>query len=201
MHTLKALDIAVALKIGLNEKRQRSQNERTDSLRSISSTNSVGDLAEALLKGKGDVSRSINRLIKLGLIGERQPKAGDIITANRKYYSLQRKSMSDFLCYGIRHVFGPEKKGVGRGLPTGWNCPRLHSPMNPPELPIVWCHPGGDTFGELLETLFSTCATACERDEELHSILSLIDVVRTGKPRELRYAQEMIKEMVKEMYS
>ena len=201
MHTLKPLDIAVALKIGLNEKRRRSQSDRTDSLPSISSTNSVGDLAEALLKGKGDVSRSINRLLALGLIGGRRPKASDVITANRKYYSLQRKSMSDFLCYGIRFVFGPEKKGVGRGLPTGWNCPWLDSPMNPPEIPMVWSHPGGDVLGELLEPLFSTCATACERDEELHSILSLIDVVRTGKPRELRYAQEMIKEIVEEMYS
>ncbi len=197
MHSLKPLDVVVALKIGLNEQASRQPIDEPGP----HSTNSVGDLAEALSKGKGDISRAINRLLALGLIGERQAKDGDVISGNRKYYSLQRRSMSDFLCHGIRHVFAPEKSGIGRGVATGWNCPLLESPMNPPEFPLVWSMPGGDTQGELIEPLYAKCPEAAIKDKGLYALLSLIDIIRTGKPRELGYAKEMLEDKVMDLHS
>lgn len=198
MHVLKPLDVVVGLKIGLNELASR---QRDNGVIGSLPTNSVGDLASGLYKAKGDISRSINRLIALGLAGERKPKEGDVISVNRKYYSLQRKAMSDFLSYAIRHVFAPERLGVGRGVPTGWSCPLLNSPMNPPEIPMVWAMPGGSSQGELLEPLYSKCPEAALSDSGLYAILSLVDVVRTGKPRELGYAKEMLQSQIMELHS
>lgn len=149
MHILKPLDIAVALSIGINEKKQRLNI--TDK---ILASNSVSDLATSLCKAKGDISRAINRLLQLKLVGERKAKQGDDIAVNRRYYSLQRTAMTDFLCSGIRHVFGPAKLGVGRGMATGWHCPHLDSAMNPPETPLVWAMPGAHKGGSLVMASF-----------------------------------------------
>lgn len=200
MYSLKPLDVVVGLKIGLNEQAIRVVSDEGGELKPYS-TNSVADLSDSLMKAKGDISRSLNRLQPLGLIGERQPKDGDIFSSNRKYYSLQRKAMADFLCHGIRHVFAPEKQGVGRGLPVGWNCPLVDSPMNPPEIPLVWAQPGGQSQGELLEPLYAGCVEACLKDKGLYYLLSLVEVIRTGKPRELSHAKALLEDNIMELHS
>ncbi|MBL4828080.1 MAG: hypothetical protein JKY66_10290 [Spongiibacteraceae bacterium] len=199
MQILKPLDVVVGLLIGINEKhlREAAKDGELKSLR----TNSVGDLATSLYKGKGDISRSITRLLSLSLIGERRPKEGDALAVNRKFYSLQRTAMSDFLLYGIRHVFAPERLGVGRGEPTGWSCPHITSEMNPPELALVWGMPGGSVHGELLEPLFTKAAQVAGDNSELYTLLALIDVIRTGKPRELVIAKELLAHKIQELYS
>lgn len=202
MHILKPLDIVVGLKIGLNEKTARlNKMENMVLPAGMKHSNSIGDLSEILLKAKGDVSRSVGRLIKLGLIAERKAKKGDPQGVNRKFYTLQRGAMSDLLCYGIRHVVVPEKLGMGRGVPSGWNCPHIKSPMNPPEIPLVWPMPGGGASGELLEPLYAKVPEVVQGEPELYTLLSLIDVMRTGKPRELGYAKEVLREKIKELYS
>lgn len=197
MHTLKPFDVVVGLKIGANERRLRKGTASG----LPNSSNSVGDLAEALFKGKGELSRSMNRLVSLGLISERAARPEDLATSNRRYYSLNRSAMLDFLVSGIRHVFQPEKQGLGRGIPTAWNCPLINSEMNPPEVPLVWAMPGGDAQGEVIEALYAQCAQAVQLDEELYGLLALVDVVRTGKPRELHYAKEMLKGRVMELHA
>lgn len=200
MLALKPFDLAVALKIGLNEKRLRLRSDTPVDGPNLS-TNSVGDLALALARGKGDVSRAIVRLISLGLISERRQKDQDAPASNRKYYALQRQSMIELLCFGIRHVFQSEKSGVGRGLPTGWNCPFITSEMNPPNMPLVWPMPGGPVQGELTEPLYPQVTAAAMQDDELYGLLALIDVIRTGKPRELVHAKKLVEGKIMELYS
>ncbi|MEY4589956.1 MAG: hypothetical protein RL497_2032 [Pseudomonadota bacterium] len=199
MNILKPFDLVVALKIGLNERALRLIQTREHE-GPPPATNAMSHLAEALGRGKGDVSRSIQRLLGAGLIGERDPGEGDHLAQNRKYYSLQRQGLSDLLIYGVRHVFAPSILGFGRGVPTGWNCPQVRSPMNPLEIPFVWPAPGGEVQGQLLEPLYAGVPSAAMRDKDLYSLLSLIEVLRMGKPRELKYAQEMVREKIMELH-
>ncbi len=205
---LKPLDVVVALKIGCNEHRSRQLRmdaslAQEDSIAKTANgaSNSVGNLAEALNKSKGDISRSINRLLALDLIAERKPKNYESSASNRKYYSLKRNEMKALLCHGIRHVFAPAKTGVGRGIATGWNCPWVQSEMNPPEMPLVWAYPGGDSQGELLEPLYPNMPDAAHKDKGLYVLLSLVEVMRTGKPRELKYAEQLLRGKIEELYS
>ena len=199
MRALKPFDIAVALKIGLTEKAARHPAPVYDGGKLLS--NSVGDLAESLFKAKGDVSRAINRLLYLRLISEREPREHDVLAANRKYYSVHRNALSDLLCFGFRYIFGAEKRGYGRGVATGWNCPHIKSPMNPLPVPLVWAMPGGDAQGELIEPLYPKCPQAAVNDQGLYELLSLLEVIRTGKPRELEHAKRLIQARVKELHS
>ncbi|HMU65838.1 MAG TPA: helix-turn-helix domain-containing protein, partial [Cellvibrionaceae bacterium] len=162
--------------------------------------NSMSDLAEALGRGKADVSRSIARLLSAGLLGERDPGEGDLLAQNRKYYSVQRQGLSDLLIYGVRYVFAPRILGFGRGVATGWNCPWVRSAINPPDVPLVWPTPGGESRGQWLEPLYPGVPTAAERDQDLYALLALIEVLRIGKPRELKYAQEMVYERVMDLH-
>ena len=199
MQTLKSFDLAVALKIGLNEKAARSSASASGGGNPPS--NSVGGLAESLFKAKGDVSRAINRLLHLGLLSEREPREHDVPAANRKYYSVHRSALANLLCFGVRHIFGAERRGYGRGMATGWNCPHIKSPMNPLPVPLVWAMPGGDAQGELIEPLYLKCPQAALGDQGLYELLSLVEVLRTGKPRELQHAKRIIQAKVKELHS
>ena len=197
MLALKPFDIAVALKIGLNEQAARAPGP--DDGRPP--TNSVGDLAASLLKAKGDVSRAISRLVHVGLIGERRACGHDILAANRKYYSVHRNALSELLRFGVRYIFAPERAGLGRGVPTGWNCPLIESEMNPPEVPLVWAMPGGEARGEIIEPLYAKCPQAALGDSGLYKLLSLVEVIRIGRPRELKHAKDLIHANVMELHS
>ena len=198
MYALKPFDIVLGLKVGLNERLARQTEQLYPS---PNRENSVSDLAASVYKGRADISRSLSRLQHLGLIGERQPNQEDVTASNRRFYSLNRNAMSDLLIHGVKHIFAPEKLGLGRGMPTGWNCPHVRSEMNPPEIPIAWPSSEGSVQGELIEPLYPQCVLASLQDNDLYVLLALIDVVRLGKPRELKYAHDIIRGIVSELHS
>lgn len=198
MIIIKPFDLVVAIKIGINERALRASPSRT--VGEPLPANSMSDLSATLNRGKADVSRSIQRLLSSGLIAEREPTSNDPAAHNRKYYSVQRQGLSDFILHGVRFAFVPNKIGYGRGIPTGWNCPFVTSAINPPDIPMVWPTPGGETSGELLEPLYPGAPWAASRDKELYSILSLIEIIRTGKPRELKYARDLLHTKIMELH-
>src|SRR5690606_41286462 len=130
MIILKPFDLVVTIKIGLNERASRVS--QSGDIGKPLSSNSMQDLSETLHRGKADVSRSIQRLLSSGLIADREPTESDPATHNRKYYSVQRQGLSDFVLHGVRYAFAPTKTGYGRGAPTGRNCPFVTSALNPP---------------------------------------------------------------------
>lgn len=197
METLRPLDIVVALKLGLNERALRLV--RTGEI-TVAPGSSVRDLAESLSRSAAELSRALQRLLHAGLISERSPTTDDHWSHNRKHYSVQRQGLSDLILYGVRYVFPPIKTGFGRGIPTGWNCPLVRSAMVPLEVPIVWAAAGGDAQGELLEPLYPGVPYAATRDDNLYVILSMVEVIRTGKPRELKIAKEILHDRIMDLH-
>lgn len=95
MNILKPFDLAVALKIGLNERALRLA--QTGEYDGLPTTNAMSHLAESLGRGKRDVSRAIGPMLGTGPHGRARPERGDHLAQNRKYYSLQRQGLSDLL--------------------------------------------------------------------------------------------------------
>ena len=102
--------------------------------------------------------------------------------------------MTEWLCYGIRYYLPPEKIGIVRGMATGWSCEHLNSEVVPPSIPQVWKKQYGDLSGEGIEPLYKGAPLAASKDINLYRLLALIDIMRTGGPRELNIAIKMIKE-------
>ncbi len=90
---------------------------------------------------------------------------------------------------------------MGRGMATGWSNTDISSPMNPPDVPLVWPMPGGKIQGEMLDPLYPGAPQASLEDKDLYQILCLIDLLRTGKPRELLHTKEIVGNKIKDLHS
>ena len=114
-------------------------------------------------------------------------------------FHLVTRNMTEWLCYGIRYYLPPEKAGIVRGMATGWSCEYLDSEVVPPDIPLVWKKQFGDISGEGIEPLYKNAALAASKDIKLYSLLALIDIMRTGRPRELNIAIKIINNIMEDI--
>lgn len=192
---LKAHDIVVALKYGTTACLQPDdiQDPGLKTGKPVASR----WYAAQLKISQSEVVKSTARLISSRLI----VKTAREIRADRVQspYQLVTRNMAEFLVHGVRYCFPPEKKGVVRGIPTGWSCPLLKSEMVPPAIPMVWESGHGTVSGEGLIPLYAGMPFATERDEQLYRTLSLVEVLREGKPRELAVAKRLMEEIMEKI--
>jgi len=198
MIELKPHDIAVALKVGLNEMYvdtlpddlYEDHDYLKAAWRTAPITNSVADLNFVFAMGVSGISRSLNRLKALNLITELRGEG------RRKEYVMNCGAMADLLCHSVRHIFQPEPQGNFRGIPCGWHCPFIESEMNPPERPLVWKMSLGPVSGEAVEPLFPNIGKAVTIDPGLYKALSLVELIRLGKPRDVNHARRVLKDHI-----
>jgi len=146
----------------------------------LSSVFSIRDLAEVIGISHGEISRSTQRLEKAQLVSIR----GGIFAVAR--------NLNEWLCYGIRYYCPLERSGYGRGIGTGWNCQLIKSEMLPPQPGWVWASSQGDKEAELIVPFHNSVPLAASYDPWLYQALSLVEVIRGGKPRELAIARELL---------
>ncbi len=147
---------------------------------------SVRGIAEAIGISASEVSKGAKRLLASHLIVER---SGEIFA--------ESGALLEWLCYGVRYAYPQESVGYGRGMATSWNCPVLESEIVLPIPPLVWSVPGGDVKGALIKPIHDSIPFAASRDEDLYLVLSLIEAIRGGKPRELAIARELLTDLIK----
>jgi hypothetical protein len=155
---------------------------------------SVRSIAASLGLSAGEISKSCQRLLKAKLIAPVGGGDGSALP-----YNLVRIHMEEWLNYGIQYNVIPEPTGVGRGLVTGWSNTSIRSEFVPRELPYVWLVAGGDLTGEGVSPLYPNAAVAAGQDRHLHYILSLIDAIRLGKPREIGIARALVRNFLEEV--
>ena len=149
---------------------------------------SVRGIAESIGISASEVSKGTKRLASSHLVVER---SGSVFA--------ESGALLEWLSYGVRYAYPQESIGYGRGIPTSWNCPVLKSEMIPPTPPLVWPMPGGDTEGALIKPIHDSMPFASSQDEELYRMLSLVEAIRGGKPRELAIARKLLTELIKGM--
>jgi hypothetical protein len=147
---------------------------------------SVRSIAESIGVSASEVSKGAKRLVSSRLIVERK---GSIFA--------ESGALLEWLCYGVRYAYPQESVGYGRGMATSWNCPVLKSEMVPPTPPLVWPVPGGNTEGALIKPIHESIPFAASQDENLYRVLSLLEAIRGGKPRELEIARKILTSIMK----
>jgi len=148
---------------------------------------SVRGIADSTSISASEVSKGTKRLITSHLVVER---SGGVFA--------ESSALLEWLSYGVRYAYPPESIGYGRGMATSWNCPVLKSEMVPPTPPLVWPTSGGNTEGVLIKPLHESIPFAASQDDNLYRILSLLEAIRGGKPRELTIARKVLISLVKE---
>jgi hypothetical protein len=156
------------------------------SLKQDNLDSSVRDIAESISISASEVSKGAKRLIASRLVVER----------NGQMFA-ESGALLEWLSYGVRYAYPQESVGYGRGMATSWNCPVLRSEMVPPTPALVWPVPGGDVEGAFIKPVHESVPIAASRDERLYLILSLLEAIRGGKPRELAVARNILSDLIK----
>lgn len=139
----------------------------------------IKDLANELYISQSEVSESLNRSLIAGLISN-----------NRK--RVIRSSLFDFLIYGLKYVYPVKPSSFVRGMRTAHSAPPL-SDLILSEDVYVWPCLDGDTKGFSIEPLYPNLPKACKADNNLYELLVLIDAIRIGNKREIKFALEELK--------
>lgn len=100
------------------------------------------------------------------------------------------RNLEEFILHGLRYVFGPERGGLTRGVPTAYAAPPLsrllvESSIEPPP---VWPDPEGEIRGIAFSPLYKLAPQAARADEKLYEMLALVDAIRAGRAREREIA-------------
>lgn len=149
---------------------------------------SVRALSASLALSKSEVSNSLNRCRKIGLI------YADLKSGKPMVRSL---ALLDFVKYAIRYVF-PSKPGpIVRGIPTAFAAPIMEGKvMSGGDLIPVWPDAYGKSKGQEITPLYKTVPGAVKKDELLYHFLALVDAIRIGGPREAKVADAMLREWI-----
>jgi len=177
---LKPQDTLLALKYWSLKGQGKSQDQPQTKPRSMR------ELAESIKVSVGEISKSTKRLMAAHLVVERGGR-----------FIAETGALQDWLCFGVRHAYPAEIIGFGRGMPTAWNCPLVRTDIMPPDPPLVWDASGGSVEGAIIKPIHDSIPFADSSDELLYEALSLVEAIRTGKPRELSVARDEFSTILK----
>ena len=143
------------------------------------------ELAESLGMSVGAVHQGVRKGIAVGLL---HPETHAPIP----------HAMEEWFLHGIRYFVPLKKSGRGRGMPTGLSAPPFTEwfPKQAEDL-WVWADPDGIVRGDLVAPVFSSAPFAARRDPELYAWLVVLDVIRGGRAREKKLAENWVHERLK----
>ena len=109
----------------------------------------------------------------------------------------------EFLFHGFKYVYPAKIGKVVRGIPTAMSASVIKElfVVNGLSDECVWPYEFGDARGQSLEPLYKTVPKAVKTDKELYEFLSLLDVVRIGKLRERKTAEELLRKKLQENFN
>jgi len=141
-------------------------------------------LANSIHISISEISESLNRSRLAGLIDYNKKK-------------VNRQNFMEFLEHGVRYVF-PQRPGtMVRGIPTAHSHPFMKKTFIS-DVDYVWPDSKGKVMGLMIEPFYPRQAEAVNEDEAYYKLLSLVDVIRVGRVREVKYAVSELKKTLNE---
>ena len=139
---------------------------------------SYGELAKQLGMSASEVHSAIKRCLSAQLA----VKQDQVISPNHR-------NLLEFLVYGLRYVFPPERGELTRGIATAYAAEPLaqHFAGSTEPAPI-WPDAEGDIRGLTLKPLYKSAPFAATNDAQLYELLALVDAIRIGRAREKQWA-------------
>lgn len=142
----------------------------------------MAGLANLLSISISEISESLNRSRLAGLIDYNKKK-------------VNRQNLLEFLEHGISYVFPEQPGSMTRGIPTAHSHPEMKKKIIS-ELNFVWPDIKGELLGLTIEPLYKKQVEAVKIDKDFYKLLALVDVIRVGKLREIKYAVSELKKYI-----
>jgi predicted transcriptional regulator len=140
------------------------------------------DLVSSLHLSQSEISESLNRSSFAGLIDVSKKK-------------IMRLSLMEFIEHGLQYVFPQHPGALVRGIQTAHSHDFIRKKIMSSEI-YVWPDSEGNVRGQAIEPLSKSVIKAVKEDKLLYQLLSLIEVVRVGKTRELKIAINELKKTI-----
>lgn len=168
---LKPQDIVIVMKILAKDERSWSQ----------------GGLAVELYMSASEVNGGIRRALNAGLLRKKDKKVIPV-----------KKALEEFLVHGLKYVFPVERGEPTRGIAAAYAAPVFDGHFSVSEdLPPVWPHAEGKVKGFELKPLYKSVPLAVMNDPILYDYMSIVDVLRSGRVREITIAKKLLKNILK----
>jgi len=183
---LKSQDILILLKL---VSLQQSHSGMEPIEENTPRNGSARGLAALTGIGKSEVNASINRSVSVGLAK---------MSLTDRSMSVNKKSLFEFIVYGLKFVFPAKPAELTRGIPTAFAAPVLNKKLfsSGDNIP-VWPDANASKMGQSIEPLYKSVTFAIENDKTLYGYLALVDAIRIGNARESNLAAEELSKMLK----
>lgn len=149
---------------------------------------SVRALQASLGISKTEIASALKRCQQIGLLR---------VDPSTELPRVNSKALLGFIEHGLRYVFPVKPAEIVRGIPTSFSAPVLQGKlMSGGDLIHVWPDAYGNRKGQSVTPLFKSVPGAVKKDPCLYEYLALIDAIRLGNAREVRLANEILREKV-----
>ena len=139
-------------------------------------------LSSSLKISISEISESLNRSQFAGLIDYNKKK-------------VNRQNLLEFLEHGVRYVFPQQPGTFVRGVPTAHSHPFMKKNFIS-EMNYVWPDSKGEVMGLVIEPFYPKQVEAIKENSEYYKLLALVDVIRVGKVREIKYAINELRKII-----
>lgn len=141
------------------------------------------DIAMSLGLSQGEIAKSLLRLNKAGLVNDRR---------------INRSAVLEFLLHAVKYVFPAEIGALAAGVPTAISSP-AHKKMvlQNGDDTYVWPLLKGSARGQSIKPLYPQLAQAALKDADFYDIMSAIEILRMGRSRERKAAEEFLERKIK----
>ena len=141
-------------------------------------------LGKELTMSSSEVHAAVRRCTKAGLYN---PATREPI----------RQALKEFLVHGLRYVFPAQPGAIVTGLPTSYAVSPLkerirYDSSETPVMPLL----RGPARGPEIEPLYRSASKAALFDPKLHQLLAVVDLLRMGRARERKLAEEVLGELL-----
>ena len=149
---------------------------------------SVGPIPYAQLAEKSQLSVSETHAAVKRL------QAAALVNGERR---VVRRNAAEFLVHGLKYLF-PMKStgGYNVGMPTSYAAPIAEAEFASVGSVPVGVNSEGCVEGIGFEPIYPTAPKAAEADRGMYDRLALIDMLRGGRLRERKYAEDKLMEML-----
>lgn len=140
-------------------------------------------LAQELGISQGEIAKALARLNKAGLVNNRL---------------VNRSAALEFILHAIKYMFPAEVGALAVGVPTGISSP-AHVKMvvqNGDDV-YIWPYSQGKKRGQIIKPFYPKLADAALKDPEFYGIMSAIEILRVGRVRERKLAEQYLERKIK----
>lgn len=143
-------------------------------------------------KGKGLTNKQMAEELKISAseFSEALERCREARLVDNSKSLVNTLALEEFLIHGIKYVFPISPQAKVRGILTSVSAPFFKNKVEQGNDLYVWKSPKGTTRGEEIKPLYKTVPDASMEDSKLYELLTLIDVLRMGKVREIEMAKE-----------